>query len=172
MFGFGKSRNPQVVGAKQKMTRARQIQFGPGGQEVVSKREGGGENLMIPVGIVYALACLLAMVLTEGALMKGAGIHFFSSNPKWDTIFFGPGIPQVYGEGDVNRLVVIMLRGTGIFAVAGILPFLSRVWNSLRDAAKVNLYVSFWGTTIAAPLIYIIVKDFLWPLLLSMAGMS
>lgn len=170
MFGFGKKDNPVVVGAKQKMLRAKKMNLGVLEQDILSRKNADQKGLIAAVGVVYVLCVALAAVLTDGALMKGAGLHFFTSQPHWDKVLFGPGIPEVYGGEDINKIIVVLLRATAIFAVAGFLPFISRIWNSFRDNPHVNLYVSFWGTTVAVPLVYFLFKDFFWPLLLSFAG--
>lgn len=159
---FGKDKNRPLVGAKLKREQA--MKFKPNFQ-VESKREGKERSPIIPLAVIWGIAVILALILTEGPL-KTAGLNFHSGNARFDGIFFGPGIASFTGNPESDRGIVIFLRGTLIFLLAGILPALTWLWQKLLDRAQMNVYLAFWGTTITVVLLYYLIRDSIGPLLM------
>lgn len=156
MFGLGKKEAPKLVGAKQKIEQAKK--FGTGFQ-VKSKREGKAPNPSLALVIVWGLAVGLAALLTEGVLKTGAGIS--TGNGGFDKMMFGPGQPSLMGSPDIDYILVLLIRGTGIFLVAGIIPGCTYLWQRMLDKNQMNIYISFWGVTVGLAVIYYLAKDIL-----------
>ncbi|MFN7115077.1 MAG: hypothetical protein ACK4PK_12045 [Alphaproteobacteria bacterium] len=156
MFGFGKKEEVKLVGAKAKIEHAKK--FGKNFQ-VKSKREGKEPNPTLAIVIVWGLAVGLAALLTEGVLKTGAGIS--TGNGGFDKLMFGPGEPALMGSSEIDYLLVLLIRGTGIFLVAGIIPGCTVLWQRLLDKNQMNVYISFWGVSIGIAVLYYLAKDIL-----------
>lgn len=153
----------KIVGAKEKIARAQMIKQGGGYGAVQSKREGRQPSPLIPVTIVFGIAAVFATILTQGPLQSGVNINTGSS--ALDKILFGPGIYNFTGLPETDMAIVIFLRALAMFIVAGIIPFVTHTWQRMLDRAHMNVYVTFWGVSIALGLIYYLIKDSLVPLL-------
>jgi len=166
MFGFGKKdENPVLVGAKEKILRAKAIKRGMTLEQI--KGGGGGEEKMAPPGVslavVFGMSVVLALLLTQGMLSKG-GIGFRLPDADLNALLLGASPPQFAGDKDVNLVIIVVIRGLVIFGLGGIVPFVARLWTRVFSKSGANLYVIFWGVTIGLPTVWFFVKDFLGPL--------
>lgn len=150
----------RLVGAKEKREQAKQFNSN---FKVQSKREGQEAGPTIPLIIIYGLSVALAFLLSEGPMKSQIG--FSSGSEGFDRIFFGPGYPSFTTGADTNRLIAVLLRGGLFFALAGLLPLITYLWQQLLDRARMNLYLAFWGTTVTVALLYYLLKDMIGPLL-------
>lgn len=164
MFGFGGGKKQHLVGAAEKRLKAQQ--YKPEGF-IKSKREGT-ESQLVPVIMVYSLAVVFATILTQGVLESGAGIH--TGNSQLDRLLFGPGIPHLTATQDIDKVLVIFLRGTAIFLAGGLLPFCTYAWQRLVDRTRTNVYVSCWGVSIGLCLMYYLARDALPEILEKLVG--
>lgn len=155
MFGFGKKEEPKLVGAKRKLEQAKK--YGAGFQ-VKSKREGKEPNPQLAAAIVWAMAVGAAALLSE-AVKKGE--TYSTGNPGFDSLMFGSSVPSFLGTPEIDYLLLLVIRGTIIFVIAGIIPGLTLFWQRLFDKAHMNVYIGFWGVTVGISLIYLLSKGFL-----------
>lgn len=156
MFGIGKKEQEKLVGARAKIEHAKKFQKG---YKVQSKREGQEPNPMLALVIVWGLAVGLAALLTEGALKTGAGIS--TGNGYFDKLMFGPGEPSIMGSPDLDYILVLLIRGTAIFLVAGVIPGCTILWQRLVDKSHMNVYISFWGVSVGIALLYVLSHEIL-----------
>ncbi|MDY0008301.1 MAG: hypothetical protein RBS08_01220 [Bdellovibrionales bacterium] len=157
MFGLGKKEEPKLVGARQKLEQAKK--YGTG-FHVKSKREGKEPNPRLAIIIVWGMALGLATLLTESHLKKGDAL-MSTGNAGFDKLMFGSTTPSFIGSPDIDYIILLLIRGTFVFAVAGILPALTLAWQRLLDKNQMNVYIAFWGVTVGVALLYYISKDFL-----------
>ncbi len=157
---FGGDKNNRLVGAKEKHEKS--LKFKPGNFTVKSKREGKNPSPIIPLAVIYGIAVILAMFLTEGPFKEGVGLR--TGNGTFDSTFFGPGIPSFTGTPDTDRGIAVFLRGTLLFLLGGFLPLCTYLWQKLVDNARMNVYMGFWGVTLGLALLYYLGRDTLGPL--------
>lgn len=158
---FGNNNKPTLVGAKAKREAAKN--FDPAYQ-IKSKREGKAPSAIVPVAAIYAISVIFAMILTEGPMKAGLGIH--TGHTGFDQAMFGPGIPTFTGSAETDRGIAIFLRGTMIFLLGGILPALTWAWQKLVDSSRMNVYLSFWCVSTGAGLVYYLARDTVGPALI------
>jgi hypothetical protein len=164
MFGFGNDKKPDLVGAKEKVLKAKKFNKN---YQVQSKKEGKPQSPVVPALIVLCISVLFAFILTEGVLKTGVGLRI--GNAGLDKLLFGPGQPSLTGDTDTDYGLVIFLRGIVIFILGGIIPLCTLIWQRLIDRAQMNIYVAFWGVSISLGLIYYLIKDSLTPILKDVA---
>lgn len=157
---FGSDKNNRLVGAREKHEKAQK--FKPGSFAVKSKREGKEPSPVIPLAVIYGISVVLAMFLTEGPMKEGLGFH--TGNPSFDRTFFGPGLAGLSGDPDTDRGITIFLRGTFLFALGGVLPFCTYLWQKVVDNTRLNIYLAFWGVTLGMALLYYLSRDMLGPI--------
>ncbi len=155
MFGFGKKEEPKLVGAKRKLEHAKK--YGAGFQ-VKSKREGKEPNPRLAAVIVWAMAVGAAALLTQA--IKG-GETYSTGNPGFDKLMFSASAPSFMGSPEIDYLLLLVIRGTIIFIIAGIIPGLTLLWQRIFDKAHMNVYIGFWGVTVGLGLIYLMSKGVL-----------
>src|SRR5690606_8182635 len=160
MFGFGKDKKPDLVGAKEKVLKAKKFNKN---YQVQSKKEGKPQSPVVPAAIVFCISILFAFILTEGALKTGIGFRI--GNAGLDKLLFGPGQPSLTGGEDMDYGLSILLRGIVIFLLAGIIPLFTLMWQRLLDRAHMNVYVAFWGVSVAVGLLYYLIRDSIVPIL-------
>jgi hypothetical protein len=164
MFGLGgKEKGPKLVGAKEKIMKAQMLKRGRLGDHIESKGEGK-KPFGATVALIYILACALAFVLMQH-VMKTSGLGVSTGWHAFDRLMFSGGVPDVTGNADQDMILVPLLRGFVIFAVAGILPFLSLLWIRAIDRPNTNPFLAVWGMNIGAFLVFFLFRDFLGPLL-------
>lgn len=162
MFGSNDDKSQKLVGAREKRDKA--AQFRPHAYEIKSKKEGREGSKVVPLAVIYGIAVVFALILTEGVMdQKNIGIH--TGNGAFDRMFFGPGIPSIMGSQETDRGIVIFLRGTMIFLAAGVLPLFTWLWQKIADGARMNVYLAFWGVTIGLGMIWYLAMDSLIPAL-------
>jgi len=62
-----------------------------------------------------------------------------------------------------------LLRGVALFIVAGIIPGAAWLWQRLIDRSDINVYRTFWGTTVVLVAVTVLVQDSLVPLIKDIA---
>jgi len=168
MFGFGKKNDkPALVGAAEKRLKAQKYSKG---FQVQSKREGKGNGPAMGLAIVYGLSVLAAYIFTEGPI-KQSGLPFRIGNAGLDKLLFGPGEPSLTGDGGMDYVLCILLRGLAIFVVAGIVPGAAWLWQRAIDRSDLNVYRTFWGTAVVLAALGTLVGDSLVPLVKDMADL-
>lgn len=155
MFGFGKKEEPKLVGAKRKLEHAKK--YGAGFQ-VKSKREGKEPNPQLAAAIVWAMAVGAAALLTQA--IKG-GETYSTGNAGFDKLMFSASAPSFMGLPEIDYLLLLVIRGTIIFIIAGIIPGLTLLWQRIFDKAHMNVYIGFWGVTVGLGVIYLMSKGVL-----------
>lgn len=166
MFGFGKKDDkPNLVGAAEKRLKAQKFAKG---YQVQSKREGKAAGPAVGLAIVYGVSVLAAYVLTVGAIKTGInGMRI--GNPDLDKLLFGPGEPNLTGDTTIDFGLSILLRAAALFLLAGIIPGTAWLWQRLIDRSDINVYRTFWGTTVVLVAVTVLVQDSLVPLIKDIA---
>ncbi len=107
---------------------------------------------LIPVAIVFALAAGVAAMMNGPVPFIGpTGIGAI------DAILQG-ATPQGSSDADVNQVLFIMVRAGALFLMAGIVPLIARIILRLFGHGRVNALVACWMATLAAPLLYLLIK--------------
>ncbi|HRI76790.1 MAG TPA: hypothetical protein PLX33_07370 [Alphaproteobacteria bacterium] len=155
MFGFGKKEEVKLVGAKRKLEHAKKFNAG---YQVKSKREGKEPNPRLAAAIVWAMAVAAAVLLSE-AIKKGE--TYSTGNQGFDKLMFGATGPSFAGSPEIDYVLLLVIRGTIIFMIAGIIPGLTLLWQRIFDKAHMNVYIGFWGVTVGLGVVYLLSKGFL-----------
>jgi hypothetical protein len=162
MWGRNKE-DPKLAEIRQRIQRIEKRKAGKLGQG-----EQGDEPEVDPYGatvfVGYLLAVALGFVLTF-LTMRTSGVDFKLGMGGLDNILFSGGIPNVVGNDAADGIIVPIIRGTVIFLVVGLWPFVSLFWVRLIDKPNTNPYLATWGVAIAVPLVWFAGQDYLWPLL-------
>ncbi len=163
MFGNDKNKVQKLVGAKEKREKAMQFKA-QSGYDIRSKKEGKDDSKILPLAVIYGLAAILALIMSEGVL-KNSNLGIHTGNGSFDRLFFGPGYPAFTGSQEMDLGIVVFIRATLIFLLAGILPLLTYLWQKISDGARANIYLTFWGVTIALGFLYYLIRDHFSPAL-------
>ena len=142
MFGWEKKK-AKFVGAQDKLALAKQIKEYSKANIQFRNNETQTASQMVPVSIIFSVAVLLALFITDG---RGAAL--FGGHPtgiyKLDLLLVGPSIPNLIGDTDINRVVVIFIRGFVYFLLTGLAPFIAFLFISLIGKNRVNSFVACW----------------------------
>jgi hypothetical protein len=144
---FSKKPPPPPVGAREKIAHAQALAKKKGFYHIESKREGKPPDVTISVIIIYGMAVVLALLLTQGMLDKGDA-PFRLSDPYLHELLLGRHPPAFMGDRDMDTLIAVFIRGTVIFLLAGVMPLLSRLWDRMRGNNKPDFFI-FWVVSTA-----------------------
>lgn len=159
MFGSGKKGGEPIVGARKKLEQARNYQKKYGNDfDIKSKREGKEPNPALAIVVVWAMAVGLAALMSNSIYKSGMGVKTDTPIGK---LLFGPGDPSFGGSPDVDRLIVMLGRGTILFLLAGLVPLFSLMWQQVIDRAQLRPHLAVWASSITLAIIYFAGKEFL-----------
>ncbi len=158
MFGFGKKKIP--TGAREKVEIAKQMRAA--GRYNVNQVGGSGDTYypsqVIAVTIIYALATIISMFLSDSNSNPLSGMHLTGS-PVVDQFITGTNIEPFTGNEDEDRLFTILGRGMAFFIVGGIVPGIAFVAERLGLRKRVIPLVICWGVIITLMLLYLCVPE-------------
>jgi hypothetical protein len=160
----GKNKGPQLVGAKEKIMKAKMLKHGRLADHIETKGEGkkpAGPTVVL----IYILAAGLAYVLQIGA-MKNNGLPWHTGMTGFDNLMFSSGVPSITGDSAEDEFVVPLLRGLIIFLAAGFLPLLTLLWIRAIDRPNMNPFLAFWGVSVGFFFVFFFTRDFFGPLLM------
>ena len=172
MFGFGKDKNlgkdkNQLVGAKDKLLRAKMLKTGMTLDEIKSKREGKqADNPATAIVMIYIISCAVAFFLTQGPWKNGVRVK--SGNDDLDSLLFSLGDPSFVGDSTIDAGIQILARGLLLFLAAGFLPLMSLLWIRGLDRTDMDPFRTMWGVTVGLGLFYFAIADLVIPLIESM----
>jgi hypothetical protein len=155
MFGLGQKKAPPLVGAKEKLIAAQAARIRKTLAQAKAMgigKEGRSASQAVPVTLIFVLSVLFAAVLTETGALGRLGWHI-SSNPNLNRLLLGSGIPDVTGDPDMDKLIVLFSRGGLIFVATGIFPFFGFILAKALDR-KITPYTATWAMGIVLPLLY------------------
>jgi hypothetical protein len=165
-MGLFKVKDKVPVGAKEKIAAAQRIREA----NRATMLQGGKArqySQTIPVTIIFVLAVAIAMFVTDdGGMLAGwrpTGIHTF------DRILTGSEIPFITGDREMDRLVVVLIRGAAFFVAAGLIPLLALVLVKITTG-RINSLVACWILIVAAPGLLYLWKDLLLPAFSDIVG--
>lgn len=149
MFGFGKKK-VLPIGAAEKIAAAERMREAAR-LEMLQKTGGIQEapSQTVPLAIVFGMAVIFALVLVESGNNPFSGWHPTGIS-SIDSLLVGSDIPSIMGDGDIDKLIVIMIRGIFYFLMAGLIPLFSLIIMRLTGKSLTPL-VACWGVTIALP---------------------
>jgi hypothetical protein len=164
MLGLGDDDNKQLVGAKEKLARAKMIRKGMSPDEIKSKREGKGIDSPLPsIILIYLLSCVASFFLSRGPWKSGA--PFDTGHPGIDDLFFDGGPLAISGDPSIDGGLTALVRGLPIFLAAGILPGLGFLWIRGLDSASMNPFRVVWGVTVGVIVAYFTFVEVIWPVI-------
>lgn len=163
MFGMGKDKGPKLVGAKEKITKAKMLRRGMSDQ--ISTKGEGDKPWAATVVLIYVLAAGLAYVLQIGA-MKNTGLNWHTGMAGFDKLMFSGGVPSITGDEGQDMIIVPLLRGLIIFLAGGFLPLTTLLWIRAIDRPNMNPFLAFWGVSVGVFFVFFFTKDFFGPLLM------
>jgi len=142
MFGWGK-KDTKLVGAQDKLALARQIKKTSKANLQCSNNQTQTASQTIPISIIFSVAVLLALFMIDGG-----GTALFGGHPtgiyKLDVLLTGSSIPSLIGDADLNRVIVIFIRGFAYFLLTGLAPFIAFLLISLIGKNRLNPFVACW----------------------------
>jgi hypothetical protein len=152
---FFNKKQQRLVGAAEKLRHAQQLKGGYLKEQITSKGEGKNAGPLAAVLLVYFIACALAYVLTTEGILK-SGFPFRTGFSAIDGLLAG------------TDLVAIAARGFVFFLMGGVIPLLTFFWVRLIDRKQDYIFVTFWGVTVGAPLVFLLVVAYVVPLLIEL----
>jgi hypothetical protein len=161
MFGLGKDKGPKLVGAKEKLIKARMLKRGRLGDHIESKSEGK-QPWGAAVALIFFISVGLAYVLQIGA-MKSSGLSWHTGMNGFDHLMFSSGVPTVTGDPSQDMFIVPLLRGTVFFLVGGFLPVVTLLWIRAIDRPNMNPFIAFWGVSIGVFFVFFFMRDVFGP---------
>ncbi|MFH1157978.1 MAG: hypothetical protein V1721_03725 [Pseudomonadota bacterium] len=142
MFRRGK-KEAKLVGAHDKLALAKQIKESSQANVLFRNSKTKTPSQTVPVVAAFSVAVGLALFLTDGS-----GPALFGGHPtgiyKLDILLAGPGIPNLIGDADLNRVAVIFIRGFTYFLLTGLAPFIAFLFIGLTGKNRVNPLVACW----------------------------
>lgn len=159
MFGKGKYKAP--VGAAEKLAMAQKL------RETIraGALAGGGKaktySQTTPVTIIFVLAVVIAMLMTDGSNSLLAGWHPTGLS-SLDRLLTGSEIPHMTGDGDMDRLAVIFIRGGALFLFTGLFP-LAALMTLRLSGGRLNPLIACWLMLVILPVALYFSKDILLP---------
>lgn len=150
---FGKSKKPEIIGAKNKIAVARQMRDRAMAEMQAKGAEMKKQSQAVPVTVVYCLAVVFAMLVTDSGSNPFASLHPTGFSDI-DRLLTGSGIPVIMGDRELDRLIVVLFRGFAFFLAGGFIPFLAFVVLRISDRARINPLVMCWGMLILVPMAY------------------
>jgi hypothetical protein len=161
---MGKDQGPKLVGAKEKIMKAKMLKHGRLTDHIEAKGEGK-KPYAATVVLIYVLAVGLAYTLQIGA-MKNTGLPWHTGMAGFDNLMFSAGVPSITGNPDQDQIIVPLLRGLFIFLGGGLLPLVTLLWIRAIDKPNMNPFLAFWGVTVGSVFVFFFTKDFFGPLLM------
>ena len=155
MFGFGEKKKVPP-GAEEKYRVAEKMRE-LSRAEMQSRTDGGSGGIhgsqTIPIAVIFGLAVGFALFITEGSSINMSGLHL-TGNAAVDGLLFGSGVPHFTGDADMDKLVVVFIRGMALFVMMGAAPFLAYLFCKSVGKNKVSPFVACWGATVFLPIAY------------------
>jgi hypothetical protein len=155
MFQFGKTKIP--TGARAKIELAKQMRAA--GRYNVNQQGGGDTRYpsqTIAITLIFALAVILAFLLTGGSSNPLSGMHLTGISSV-DSFVTGSDIPTFTGDPDQDRVITIMGRGLAFFALAGFVPLIAWALEHLFFNKIVMPLVLCWGVIVVMIMLYLFV---------------
>ena len=162
MFGGGKDKQ-KLVGAKEKIMKAKMLKSGRLSDHIETKGEGK-KPWIATVVLIYILAVALAYLLQVG-IWRNTGLGWHTGMDGFDRLMFEGGVPSITGEQDQDFIIVPLLRGLIFFLTGGLMPVCTLLWIRLRDNPNMNPFLAFWGVSVGSFFAFFFLRDFFWPLL-------
>ncbi|MCK5555806.1 MAG: hypothetical protein KAI76_06185 [Alphaproteobacteria bacterium] len=159
MFGWGK-KDTKLVGAQDKLALARQIKESFKTNIQLRNNATQTTSQTVPVMVIFMIAVGLAFFMTDGG-----GSALFGGHPtgiyKLDLLLVGSSIPNLIGDADINRVVVIFIRGFVYFLLTGLAPFIAFLFINLIGKNRVNSFVACWLVICITSFLYMSMHDLL-----------
>lgn len=149
---FEKKQNTGI-GATEKLAIAKRMR--EVAQEKIDRNAGVKQRPAIPAAIIFALAVVLAVIITDGGIHFSGGLQV-TGFPRFDQILAGINIPNTFGDGDVNRVVFMFVRGFSFFLLAGIPALLARILMRVFDQRGLSPYMAIWAANLLLAIYYFI----------------
>ncbi len=162
MFGMGGKDKQKLVGAKEKIMKAKMLKSGRLSDHIETKGEGK-KPWIATVVLIYALGVGLAYLLQVG-IWKNSGPGLHTGMAGIDHLFEG-GVPDITGNADEDYLIVPALRGLLFFLAGGVMPLCTLLWIRAIDKPNMNPFLAFWGVTVGSFFAFFFLRDFFWPLI-------
>ncbi len=158
LFGLGKKK-PTLIGANDKLELAKRIREASKANMQFKQGKTLTANQTVPIVVIFAVSVALAFFLTD----KGGSMFFGGLSTgfyKLDLLLMGPGIPSLIGDVEMNRVLVIFIRGFAYFLLTGLAPFIAFLFINVTGKNSVNAMVACW-LIICIMLFLYTSKDFL-----------
>jgi hypothetical protein len=152
----------KLVGAKEKIMKAKMLKSGRLSDHIETKGEGG-KPWVATVVLIYVLGVGLAYLLQVG-IWKNTGLSLHTGMSGLDHLFEG-GVPGITGDSDEDFVIVPLLRGLVFFLAGGVMPLCTLLWIRAIDKPNMNPFLAFWGVTVGSFFAFFFLRDFFWPLI-------
>lgn len=143
---FGEDANKRIISAVEKRIIAKQKK-----SEFEQLSSSG-----FAIILVLILSFILSFLMTQGVLVEGLP---YAMGNALDVYLFGPGNPTFSGNQMVDMGIAVIFRGLIIFVIAGLVPGLTLLWQTVLRRTYVNGYVAMWGTLVALSIALYLVRD-------------
>lgn len=156
---FGRNKKPEApTGAREKIEAARKLR--EAGRYNINMSSGGDDirypSQMIPVAVVYGLATILAMLLTDSASSPLSGLHLTGVS-SIDHFVTSTDIATITGDRDEDRLFTVLGRGAAFFVLTGLVPGIAYVIERFFFYKRVMPLIICWGVIVAVMLSYLFI---------------
>lgn len=149
---FDKKQN-MGIGATEKIAIAKRMR--DDAQQKIDHDAGVKERPAIPAAIVFALAVILAVIITDGGIHFDGGLRV-TGFVRFDQMLAGINIPNTFGDGDTNRAIFMFVRGFSFFLLAGIPALLARLLMRAFDQRGLSPYMAIWAANLLLAIYYFI----------------
>ena len=117
----------------------------------------------IPATVVFVFCAALVVISSEGSFFNVGGWHPTGIS-NLDNLLVGSTPPHLVGDGDINRLLVILVRSFALFILSGIIPFMGLMATRMTGRGRLNPLVACWGAIIVLPLLSYVVQEVILPM--------
>ena len=138
-----KKKETKIIGAREKIELAKRIKKASKANVYFDNNEVKIVSQTVPVAVIFMVSVVLALFLTDkggSAFFGGFSTGFY----ELDLLLVGPGIPSLIGDADINRVLVIFIRGFAYFLLTGLAPLIAFLFIKIIGKNRMNPIVACW----------------------------
>ena len=133
--------------------------YGAGGVGVAD------EPQTVQLLLIFFMSVAFAFVMTDAGTIDKFS-RTITGNFLIDQMLIGPGIPVIFGDDTLDKIITSIIRGFAIFIISGTVPFLAKLYSRITDNAKTNVFVLHWGVLVTVPFLLYLFIGFVLPLVI------
>lgn len=122
------------------------------------------ENAFKPKEFILPIVLLAVAVVVIGFDTVFKGQIQLTSNPTFNKLFFGPGVPEMFG-GALDVILAGVARVFVVIILASIIPAVTFVIARINNRTETNFYMQNWGSALAILAVPLIIAQLVMPIL-------